>query len=110
MATSRSIGGWPSWSGWTISSIGVQPTRAIRACRDPKDDKFLEAAVHGNADALITGDADLLALHAFHEIPILTPDRFLAGFAPPGPAGLLQEPPAHYRTRPRKTAASTAKA
>lgn len=89
---------------------GVQPTRAIRACRDPKDDKFLETAVHGNADALITGDADLLALHPFHDIPILTPDRFLSGFAPPGPAGLLQEPPATYRTTPRKTTASTAKA
>jgi len=88
----------------------VQPTRAIRACRDPKDDQFLEAAVHGNADALITGDADLLALHPFHDIPILTPDRFLSGFASPGPAGLLQEPPATYRATARKTTASTAKA
>jgi putative PIN family toxin of toxin-antitoxin system len=88
----------------------VQPTRAIRACRDPKDDKFLEVAVHGNADALITGNADLLALHPFHDIPILAPDRFLFGLAPPGAASLVQEPTATYRTRPRKTAASTAKA
>jgi putative PIN family toxin of toxin-antitoxin system len=88
----------------------VQPTRAIRACRDPKDDKFLEAAVHGSADALITGDADLLALHPFHDIPILSPDRFLFGLAPPGAAGLVQEPAAAYRTRRPRTAASTAKA
>jgi len=33
----------------------------IKACRDPKDDKFLELAVSGKATHLITGDADLLA-------------------------------------------------
>lgn len=88
----------------------VPVERRIQACRDPKDDKFLEVAVHGRADALITGDADLLVLHPFFDIAILTPDRFLSGFAPPGPAGLLQEPPATYRTTPRKTTASTAKA
>ncbi len=60
----------------------VVPTRPIRACRDPKDDKFLEVAVHGNADALITGDVDLLALHPFHGVPILAPQDFLALHAP----------------------------
>jgi putative PIN family toxin of toxin-antitoxin system len=49
----------------------------IRACRDPRDDKFLELAVHGRADILITGDADLLALHPFQGIAILTPAAFL---------------------------------
>jgi putative PIN family toxin of toxin-antitoxin system len=34
----------------------------IEACRDPKDDKFLEAAVAGEAHLLVTGDRDLLAL------------------------------------------------
>ncbi len=88
----------------------VPVERRIQVCRDPKDDKFLEVAVHGRADALITGDADLLVLHPFFDIPILTPDRFLSGFASPGPAGLLQEPPATYRATARKTTASTAKA
>jgi putative PIN family toxin of toxin-antitoxin system len=50
----------------------------IRACRDPRDDKFLEVAVHGRADILITGDADLLALHPFQGIAILSPASFLA--------------------------------
>lgn len=49
----------------------------IRACRDPKDDKFLEAAVWGNADCIITGDEDLLILHPFRGIRICTPADFL---------------------------------
>ena len=49
----------------------------IRACRDPKDDKFLEVAVHGEARAIITGDADLLDLDPFHRIRILRPADFL---------------------------------
>ena len=48
----------------------------IRACRDPKDDKFLEVAVHGRADAIVTGDADLLDLHPFRGIGILTPRAY----------------------------------
>ncbi len=49
----------------------------IRACRDPKDDKFLEVAVHGEARAIITGDADLLDLDPFHGIRIVQPADFL---------------------------------
>jgi len=50
----------------------------IRACRDPRDDKFLEVAVHGRADVIVTGDDDLLALHPFRGIEILTPGDYLA--------------------------------
>ena len=46
-------------------------------CRDPRDDKFLHVAVNGEADVLITGDADLLVLHPFHGVRILTPADFL---------------------------------
>ncbi|MGH9381528.1 MAG: putative toxin-antitoxin system toxin component, PIN family [Thermoanaerobaculia bacterium] len=49
----------------------------IQACRDPEDDKFLELAVNGAADALVTGDGDLLALNPFRDIPILTPRDYL---------------------------------
>jgi len=49
----------------------------IRACRDPRDDKFLEVAVHGRADVIITGDQDLLALHPFKGIAIITPAALL---------------------------------
>lgn len=31
----------------------------VHACRDPRDDKFLELAVNGEADLIVTGDDDL---------------------------------------------------
>ncbi len=55
----------------------VPVTHAIRACRDPKDDKFLELALNGDARLIVTGDADLLALHPFRGIEIMTPARYL---------------------------------
>jgi putative PIN family toxin of toxin-antitoxin system len=48
----------------------------LRACRDPDDDKFLELAVLGRADVIVTGDADLLALDPFRGIPIVDPGTF----------------------------------
>jgi len=56
----------------------IEPTEVIRACRDPKDDKFLELAVSGEADYVVTGDADLLDLNPFRDISIVTPAEFLA--------------------------------
>jgi putative PIN family toxin of toxin-antitoxin system len=52
--------------------------RRIEACRDPRDDKFLEVAIAGEAHAIITGDKDLLALHPFHGIDIVSPADFVA--------------------------------
>jgi len=46
-------------------------------CRDPDDDKLLEAALMGAADCLVTGDWDLLDMSPFQNIPILTPTGFL---------------------------------
>ncbi len=54
----------------------------VQACRDPNDDKFLELAVNGQAACIVTGDADLLALHPFRGVAILTPSAFLAGDVP----------------------------
>jgi putative PIN family toxin of toxin-antitoxin system len=51
----------------------------IAACRDPTDDKFLELAVNGAADLIVSGDADLLVLDPFRGIPILTPASFVQG-------------------------------
>jgi uncharacterized protein len=59
----------------------VAITERIAACRDPKDDKFLELAVNGHADLIISGDADLLALNPFRGIPIVTPAHFVHGIA-----------------------------
>jgi len=55
----------------------VPITYTIRACRDPKDDKILELAVNGNAELIVTGDRDLLVLHPFHGVQILSPAAYL---------------------------------
>jgi putative PIN family toxin of toxin-antitoxin system len=49
----------------------------VRECRDPNDDKFLEVALNGKADLILTGDANLLALHPWQGIAILPPARYL---------------------------------
>lgn len=55
----------------------IEVDEDIQACRDPDDNKFLELAISGGADVIISGDSDLTALHPFQEIPILSPDQFL---------------------------------
>jgi uncharacterized protein len=55
----------------------VAISERIAACRDPRDDKFLELAVSGHADLIVSGDRDLLALNPFREIPIVTPATFV---------------------------------
>lgn len=52
-------------------------TQRIAACRDPRDDKFLDVALNGEAQMILTGDQDLLELHPFHGIEILSPADFL---------------------------------
>ena len=47
------------------------------ACRDPDDDWVLATAVAGEAEVIVTGDADLLDLLAFRGIAILSPRGFL---------------------------------
>jgi putative PIN family toxin of toxin-antitoxin system len=48
------------------------------ASADPKDDKFIEAAVAGEADVIVSGDRHLLELGTYEGIRILTPAAFLA--------------------------------
>jgi len=55
----------------------VVVSQEIVACRDPKDDLFLSVAVSGQADAIVSGDEDLLVLHPFEGISILSPAEFL---------------------------------
>ena len=56
----------------------VSPSASIEACRDPKDNKVLEAAFFGQADVIVTGDDDLFALHPFEGIQVLSPADFLS--------------------------------
>jgi putative PIN family toxin of toxin-antitoxin system len=55
----------------------VEIKENIQVCRDRKDDKFLEIAVNGSANCIITGDRDLLVLHPFRNINIVLPNEFL---------------------------------
>ena len=49
----------------------------ITICRDAKDDKFLELALNGRADIIVSGDQDLLTLNPFQGIPIVQPATFI---------------------------------
>jgi uncharacterized protein len=60
-----------------MRAFPIAITHEIKACRDPKDDQFLELAKSGNADCIITKDNDLLVLHPFEGIPILNVTHFL---------------------------------
>jgi putative PIN family toxin of toxin-antitoxin system len=55
----------------------VDPDEEVNAVEDdPDDDKFLEAAVAGNAQYLVSGDQHLLTLDSFRDIEIITPRTF----------------------------------
>jgi putative PIN family toxin of toxin-antitoxin system len=56
----------------------VDPDEDVEAVeRDPDDDKFLEAAVAGNVDYVVSGDQHLLELDDFRGIGIVDPRTFL---------------------------------
>ncbi len=50
----------------------IEEVPHVAACRDPKDDKFLAVAIAADAAAIVTGDNDLLVLHPFRGVAILT--------------------------------------
>ncbi|MFN8371596.1 MAG: putative toxin-antitoxin system toxin component, PIN family [Anaerolineae bacterium] len=58
-------------------AVVVNVIDTVNDCRDPKDNKFLELALSGQADFIISGDDDLLVLHPFRGIDILTPRKFI---------------------------------
>lgn len=60
----------------------VEVTTSVTACRDPDDNRFLELAVDGDADVLVSGDSDLRGLHPFRGIPIISPREFITFAAP----------------------------
>ena len=55
----------------------VPIVQLVRECRDRKDDKFLELALNGRAELIITGDVDLLTLNPWRDIAILSPAEYL---------------------------------
>lgn len=49
----------------------------VRECRDPTDDKFLEVALNGRADVIVSGDEDLLMMNPWRNVTILSPGDYL---------------------------------
>jgi len=49
----------------------------VRECRDPDDDRNLEVALNGRANIILTGDRDLLSLHPWRGVAILSPKGYL---------------------------------
>jgi uncharacterized protein len=60
----------------TVQFIDV--TEQINECRDPKDNKYLELALSGQAECIVTGDDDLLVLNPWRGVEILNVQEFLA--------------------------------
>lgn len=60
------------------TAIWFDPTVRIADCRDPKDDKYLELALASGAETIVSGDEDLLVLHPWRSIRIVSPADYLA--------------------------------
>jgi putative PIN family toxin of toxin-antitoxin system len=58
---------------WVMPDPLVSPV-----CRDPKDDKFIEAALAAKAPLLLARDADLTDLEKPFGVEIVTPRQFLS--------------------------------
>ncbi|MBI4332439.1 MAG: putative toxin-antitoxin system toxin component, PIN family [Chloroflexi bacterium] len=57
----------------------VEPKQRFTVVQDdPSDNKFLEAAVEGNADFIVSGDKHLKSLKNFKEIQIVSPAEMAA--------------------------------
>jgi putative PIN family toxin of toxin-antitoxin system len=64
-------------AGLVERAILVEIVEPVQECRDRKDDKVLELALNGAAQYIITGDRDLLVLHPFRGVLVMTADEFL---------------------------------
>ncbi len=58
----------------------IMVTHTVSICRDPDDNMFLELALSGKVDCIVTSDPDLLVLNPFKNIPIITPRDFLENY------------------------------
>jgi putative PIN family toxin of toxin-antitoxin system len=55
--------------------IPLERVNAISS--DPSDNKFLEAAIAGKANLIVSGDGHLQELEIFHDIPIISARQFI---------------------------------
>jgi putative PIN family toxin of toxin-antitoxin system len=57
----------------------VRPRRRLRVVKDDPDNRVLECAVAGRAEAIVTGDKELLKLGAYGGVRILSLRDYLGG-------------------------------
>jgi predicted nucleic acid-binding protein len=63
---------------WELAEVVIDFPK-VKVCSDPGDDKFLAAAVAGGTDDLVSGDvADLLRLHRYKDVTIVSPREFVS--------------------------------
>ena len=53
---------------------------ATQVCEDPDDDKFLECAISGNSNLIVSGDKHLLKISRYKGIVILSPRNFVENY------------------------------
>jgi putative PIN family toxin of toxin-antitoxin system len=56
----------------------VAPDFTLTICRDPDDNRIIEAALAGRASCIVTGDEDLLVLKQYEGVEIIAPREFIA--------------------------------
>ena len=61
----------------SLSNLVIAPKLNIKACRDEKDNKFLECAESRKVDYIVSGDEDLLVLMEYNGIPIVRTRKIL---------------------------------
>ena len=60
----------------TDNALLVSPSQTVTVCRDPDDNKFIECAMEGKCLYIVSGDNDLLDLHSYADIEIVTVAEF----------------------------------
>ncbi len=61
----------------TELAVVVAPKRRLRVVKDDPDNRILECAVAGRAEAIVTGDKALLALKLYEKVRILSLREYL---------------------------------
>lgn len=67
-----------------LEAAVVEPNMSLDVVRDSDDDKFIECAVAGDADYIVSGDKDLREVESYHNIEIITAAEFLSLFEQDG--------------------------
>ena len=62
-----------------LSELGelVEPKQTLRVLKDDPDNRILECARFGRADAIVTGDKEMLRLGEYHRIKIVSLRAYL---------------------------------